>query len=130
MPVFISYRHMDRPQAMAINTPPDAGQHQDLPRCARPGIADHRRHHRRDHPQHHRMHTLARGGVGENRSVVVGAVRNRRSDDQQSPDLLVQDRARRKLPVYLDKWPKLSTASDLNFFIDAYREEVDRASAR
>ena len=29
-----------------------------------------------------------------------------------------------KLPEYLDKWPKLSTASDLNFFIDAYREEV------
>jgi len=29
-----------------------------------------------------------------------------------------------ELPLYLDKWPKLSTASDLDFFIDAYREEV------
>jgi hypothetical protein len=34
-----------------------------------------------------------------------------------------------QLPEYLDKWPKLSTANDLNFFIDAYREEVS-ASAR
>ena len=29
-----------------------------------------------------------------------------------------------ELPLYLDKWPKLSTESDLDFFIDAYREEV------
>ena len=28
------------------------------------------------------------------------------------------------LPLYLDKWPKLSTDKDLEFFIDAYREEV------
>ncbi|EJL98912.1 MULTISPECIES: toll/interleukin-1 receptor domain-containing protein [Pseudomonas] len=29
-----------------------------------------------------------------------------------------------ELPLYLDKWPKLSTDKDLEFFIDAYREEV------
>ena len=28
------------------------------------------------------------------------------------------------LPLYLDKWPKLSSDGDLNFFIDAYRDEV------
>ncbi|MGF6225595.1 toll/interleukin-1 receptor domain-containing protein [Pseudomonas frederiksbergensis] len=29
-----------------------------------------------------------------------------------------------ELPLYLDKWPKLSTDKDMEFFIDAYREEV------
>ena len=29
-----------------------------------------------------------------------------------------------ELPLYLDKWPKLSNDRDLEFFIDAYREEV------
>ena len=28
------------------------------------------------------------------------------------------------LPLYLDKWPKLSGENDINFFIDAYREEL------
>lgn len=29
-----------------------------------------------------------------------------------------------ELPLYLDKWPKLSTDKDLEFFIDAYRNET------
>ncbi|MVV51223.1 toll/interleukin-1 receptor domain-containing protein [Pseudomonas sp. PB120] len=29
-----------------------------------------------------------------------------------------------ELPLYLDKWPKLSGEADINFFIDAYREET------
>jgi hypothetical protein len=28
------------------------------------------------------------------------------------------------LPLYLDKWPTLSGEADINFFIDAYREEA------
>ena len=29
-----------------------------------------------------------------------------------------------ELPLYLDKWPKLTDDQDLGFFIEAYREEV------
>jgi hypothetical protein len=28
------------------------------------------------------------------------------------------------LPLYLDKWPKLTREKDIDFFIEAYREEV------
>eukprot|EP01030_Chromulinospumella_sphaerica_P024943 gene24943-25054_t len=29
-----------------------------------------------------------------------------------------------ELPLYLDKWPKLSSERDIEFFIDAYRNEL------
>ena len=123
MPVFISYRHMDRPQAMAINSrlmqaniktyldvlDPESQTTNDITGVITRNITE-------------CTHLLA--VVSEKTAlswwvpfeIGEATISNRRICSFRTGPA--------KLPEYLDKWPKLSTASDLNFFIDAYREEV------
>ena len=123
MPVFISYRHMDRPQAMAINSrliqaniktyldvlDPESQTTDDITGVITRNITE-------------CTHLLA--VVSEQTAlswwvpfeIGEATISNRRICSFRTGPA--------KLPEYLDKWPKLSTASDLNFFIDAYREEV------
>lgn len=123
MPVFISYRHMDRPQAMAINAQlmqaniktyldvldPESQTTDDITGVITRNITE-------------CTHLLA--VVSEKTAlswwvpfeIGEATISNRRICSFRTGPA--------KLPEYLDKWPKLSTASDLNFFIDAYREEV------
>ncbi|EUB87655.1 toll/interleukin-1 receptor domain-containing protein [Pseudomonas koreensis] len=123
MPVFISYRHIDRPQAMAINAQlmqaniktyldvldPESQTTDDITGVITRNITE-------------CTHLLA--VVSEKTAlswwvpfeIGEATISNRRICSFRT--------GQAKLPEYLDKWPKLSTASDLNFFIDAYREEV------
>ena len=123
MPVFISYRHMDRPQAMAINSrliqaniktyldvlDPESQTTDDITGVITRNITE-------------CTHLLA--VVSEQTAlswwvpfeIGEATISNRRICSFRTGPA--------RLPEYLDKWPKLSTASDLNFFIDAYREEV------
>ncbi|KAE9640098.1 toll/interleukin-1 receptor domain-containing protein [Pseudomonas sp. PB106] len=123
MPVFISYRHMDRIQAMAINSrlkqaniktyldvlDPESQTTDDITGVITRNITE-------------CTHLLA---VVSERTALswwvpfeIGeaTISNRRICSFKTGPA--------ELPFYLDKWPKLSTDSDLNFFIDAYREEV------
>ena len=123
MPVFISYRHMDRAHAFAINSrliqaniktyldvlDPESQTTDDITGVITRNITE-------------CTHLLA---VVSERTALswwvpfeIGeaTISNRRICSFKTGPA--------ELPLYLDKWPKLSTASDLNFFIDAYREEV------
>ncbi|MHA3738565.1 toll/interleukin-1 receptor domain-containing protein [Pseudomonas sp. Eth.TT006] len=123
MPVFISYRHMDRPQAMAINSrlmqaniktyldvlDPESQTTEDITSVITRNITE-------------CTHLLA--VVSEKTAlswwvpfeIGEATISNRRICSFRTGPA--------ELPLYLDKWPKLSTDNDLNFFIDAYREEV------
>ncbi|MFJ2466800.1 toll/interleukin-1 receptor domain-containing protein [Pseudomonas sp. NPDC087615] len=123
MPVFISYRHMDRAHAIAINTrlmqaniktyldvlDPESQTTEDITGVITRNITE-------------CTHLLA--VVSEKTAlswwvpfeIGEATISNRRICSYKTGPT--------ELPLYLDKWPKLSTASDLNFFIDAYREEV------
>ncbi|ANH96303.1 molecular chaperone Tir [Pseudomonas koreensis] len=122
MPVFISYRHMDRPQAMAINSrliqaniktyldvlDPESQTTDDITGVITRNITE-------------CTHLLA--VVSEKTAlswwvpfeIGEATISNRRICSFRTGPA--------QLPLYLDKWPKLSTDNDLNFFIDAYREE-------
>ena len=122
MPVFISYRHMDRPQAMAINSrlmqaniktyldvlDPESQTTDDITGVITRNITE-------------CTHLLA--VVSEKTAlswwvpfeIGEATISNRRICSFRTGSA--------QLPLYLDKWPKLSTDNDLNFFIDAYREE-------
>lgn len=123
MPVFISYRHMDRAHAMAINSrlmqaniktyldvlDPESQTTDDITGVITRNITE-------------CTHLLA--VVSEKTAlswwvpfeIGEATISNRRICSFKTGPA--------ELPLYLDKWPKLSTDSDLNFFIDAYREEV------
>ena len=123
MPVFISYRHTDRLQAMAINTrltqaniktyidvlDAESQTTDDITGVITRNITE-------------CTHLLA--VVSEQTAlswwvpfeIGEATISNRRICSFRT--------GQAQLPEYLDKWPKLSTANDLNFFIDAYREEV------
>lgn len=123
MPVFISYRHMDRPQAMAINSQlmqaniktyldvldPESQTTDDITEVITRNITE-------------CTHLLA--VVSEKTAlswwvpfeIGEATISNRRICSFKTGPT--------ELPLYLDRWPKLSTNSDLDFFIDAYREEV------
>ncbi|GGK21600.1 TIR domain-containing protein [Pseudomonas koreensis] len=125
MPVFISYRHMDRPQAMAINSrliqaniktyldvlDPESQTTDDITGVITRNITE-------------CTHLLA--VVSEKTAlswwvpfeIGEATISNRRICSFRTGPA--------QLPLYLDKWPKLSTDNDLNFFIDAYREEQSR----
>lgn len=122
MPVFISYRHMDRPQAMAINSrlmqaniktyldvlDPESQTTDDITGVITRNITE-------------CTHLLA--VVSEKTAlswwvpfeIGEATISNRRICSFRTGPA--------QLPLYLDKWPKLSTDNDLNFFIDAYLEE-------
>ena len=123
MPVFISYRHMDRAHAMAINSrliraniktyldvlDPESQTTDDITGVITRNITE-------------CTHLLA--VVSEKTAlswwvpfeIGEATISNRRICSFRTGPA--------ELPLYLDKWPKLSTESDLDFFIDAYREEV------
>jgi hypothetical protein len=123
MPVFISYRHMDRAHAIAINSrliqaniktyldvlDPESQTTDDITGVITRNITE-------------CTHLLA--VVSEKTAlswwvpfeIGEATISNRRICSFKTGPA--------ELPLYLDKWPKLSTESDLNFFIDAYREEV------
>ena len=123
MPVFISYRHMDRAHAMAINSrliraniktyldvlDLESQTTDDITGVITRNITE-------------CTHLLA--VVSEKTAlswwvpfeIGEATISNRRICSFKTGPT--------ELPLYLDKWPKLSTDSDLTFFIDAYREEV------
>lgn len=123
MPVFISYRHIDRLHAVAINNrlkqaniktyldvlDPESQTTDDITGVITRNITE-------------CTHLLA---VVSERTALswwvpfeIGeaTISNRRICSFKTGPA--------ELPLYLDKWPKLSTDRDLDFFIDAYREEV------
>jgi hypothetical protein len=123
MPVFISYRHMDRAHAIAINArltqakiktyldvlDPESQTTDDITGVITRNITE-------------CTHLLA--VVSEKTAlswwvpfeIGEATISNRRICSFKTGPA--------QLPLYLDKWPKLSTNSDLDFFIDAYRDEV------
>ena len=123
MPVFISYRHSDRPHAIAINSrlkqaniktyldvlDPESQTTDDITGVITRNITE-------------CTHLLA--VVSERTAhswwvpfeIGEATISNRRICSFKTGPA--------ELPLYLDKWPKLSTDKDLEFFIDAYREEV------
>lgn len=123
MPVFISYRHMDRAYAMAINSrliganiktyldvlDLESQTTDDITGVITRNITE-------------CTHLLA--VVSEKTAlswwvpfeIGEATISNRRICSFRTGPA--------ELPLYLDKWPKLNTESDLDFFIDAYREEV------
>lgn len=123
MPVFISYRHTDRVQAMAINArlkqaniktyldvlDAESQTTDDITGVITRNITD-------------CTHLLAVVSEKTAQSWWVpfeigeATISNRRICSYQAGPSA--------LPLYLDKWPKLSGDTDINFFIDAYREEV------
>ncbi|MEB2856293.1 molecular chaperone Tir [Pseudomonas atacamensis] len=98
MPVFISYRHMDRAHAIAINTRLTQAKIRTYLDVLDP------------ESQKTAQSWWVPFEIGE------ATISNRR--------ICTFKTGPAQLPIYLDKWPKLSTASDLDFFIDAYRDEV------
>jgi hypothetical protein len=123
MPVFISYRHSDRPHAIAISTrlikaniktyfdvlDPESQTTDDITGVITRNITA-------------CTHLIA---VVSDKTTLswwvpfeIGeaTISNRRICSFKTGPV--------ELPLYLDKWPKLSTDTDLEFFIDAYREEV------
>ncbi|WP_448091715.1 toll/interleukin-1 receptor domain-containing protein [Pseudomonas lini] len=123
MPVFISYRHMDRSYAIAINSrlmkaniktyfdvlDPESQTTDDITGVITRNITE-------------CTHLMA---IVSDKTALswwvpfkIGeaTISNRRICSFKTGPA--------ELPLYLDKWPKLSTDKDLEFFIDAYREEV------
>ena len=123
MPVFISYRHMDRAYAMAINsrlikadikTYLDVLDLESLTTDDITGVIT------RNITEC--THLLA---VGSEKTALSWWVPFEIGEATISNRRICSFRTGpAELPLYLDKWPKLSTESDLDFFIDAYREEV------
>jgi hypothetical protein len=123
MPVFISYRHTDREQAMIINNrlvraniktyldvlDTESQQTDDITAVITRNITE-------------CTHLLAVVSRETAQSWWVpfeigeATISNRRICSYQI--------GQSDLPLYLDKWPKLSGDADINFFIDAYREET------
>lgn len=123
MPVFISYRHTDRAQAMVINDrlvraniktyldvlDTESQLTDDITAVITRNITD-------------CTHLLAVVSQETAQSWWVpfeigeATISNRRICSFQI--------GQNALPLYLDKWPKLSGDADISFFIDAYREET------
>jgi hypothetical protein len=123
MPVFISYRHMDRAHAININArlmqanittyldvlDPESQTTDDITGVITRNISE-------------CTHLLA---VVSDKTAMswwvpfeIGeaTITNRRICSFKTGPA--------ELPLYLDKWPKLTSAKDIDFFIDAYRNEV------
>lgn len=123
MPVFISYRHTDRLQAMAINA-----------RLSQANI---------------KTYIDVLDAESQTTDDITGVITRRITECTHLLAVVSEQTARSwwvpfeigeatisnrricsfktgssELPLYLDKWPKLTSDNDVNFFIDAYREEV------
>jgi hypothetical protein len=123
MPVFISYRHIDRPYAIAINSrliqaniktyldvlDAESQTTDDITGVITRNISE-------------CTHLLA--VVSEKTAlswwvpfeIGEATITNRRICSFKTGPA--------ELPLYLDKWPKLSSDRDIEFFIDAYRNEA------
>jgi hypothetical protein len=123
MPVFISYRHMDRAYAISINTrliqaniktyldvlDAESQTTDDITGVITRNISE-------------CTHLLA--VVSEKTAlswwvpfeIGEATITNRRICSFKTGPT--------ELPLYLDKWPKLSSERDIEFFIDAYRNEL------
>jgi hypothetical protein len=123
MPVFISYRHMDRAHAININTrlmqaniktyldvlDPESQTTDDITGVITRNITE-------------CTHLLA--VVSEKTAsswwvpfeIGEATISNRRICSFKTGPT--------ELPLFLDKWPKLTSDKDIEFFIDAYRNEV------
>lgn len=123
MPVFISYRHMDRAYAININTrllqaniktyldvlDPESQTTDDITGVITRNISE-------------CTHLLA--VVSERTAnswwvpfeIGEATITNRRICSFRTGPT--------ELPLYLDKWPKLSSDKDIEFFIEAYRNEL------
>ncbi|MEO8647054.1 toll/interleukin-1 receptor domain-containing protein [Pseudomonas sp.] len=123
MPVFISYRHTDRVQAMAINArlklaniktyldvlDTESQQTDDITAVITRNITE-------------CTHLLA--VVSQETAMswwVPFEIGEATISDRRICSYKIGASA---LPLYLDKWPKLSGDTDLDFFIDAYRKEA------
>jgi hypothetical protein len=123
MPVFISYRHTDRIQAMAINArlklaniktyldvlDTESQQTDDITAVITRNITE-------------CTHLLA--VVSQETAMswwVPFEIGEATISDRRICSYKIGASA---LPLYLDKWPKLSGDTDLDFFIDAYRKEA------
>jgi hypothetical protein len=123
MPVFISYRHMDRAHAININTrlmqaniktyldvlDPESQTTDDITGVITRNITE-------------CTHLLA---------VVSEKTASSWWVPFEIGEATISDRricsfktGPTELPLYLEKWPKLSSDKDIDFFIDAYRNEV------
>ncbi|WP_085746497.1 toll/interleukin-1 receptor domain-containing protein [Pseudomonas sp. R45(2017)] len=122
MPVFISYRHGDRAQAIAINSrlvlaniktyldvlDPESQTTDDITGVITRNITE-------------CSHLLA---VVSEKTALSWWVPFEIGEATISHRRICSFRTGpAELPHYLDKWPKLSTDRDLDFFIDAYRTE-------
>ncbi|MVW89885.1 toll/interleukin-1 receptor domain-containing protein [Pseudomonas sp. PB101] len=128
MPVFISYRHMDRAYAININTrliqaniktyldvlDPESQTTDDITGVITRNISE-------------CTHLLAVVSERTARSWWVpfeigeATITNRRICSFKTGPT--------ELPLYLDKWPKLTNERDIDFFIDAYRNETTQKRA-
>ena len=123
MPVFISYRHVDRAHAIHINTrlmqakiktyldvlDPESQTTEDITEVITRNISE-------------CTHLLAVVSERTAQSWWVpfeigeATISNRRICSFKTGPT--------ELPLYLDKWPKLTTGKDIDFFIEAYKNEV------
>ncbi|WP_198919670.1 toll/interleukin-1 receptor domain-containing protein [Pseudomonas chlororaphis] len=122
MPVFISYRHTDRPQAMSINKRlEDAGIKTYL------DVLDLESQSTED------ITAVITRNITEC-THLLAVVSDRTAQSWWVPfeigEATISNRricsfktSTSELPEYLDKWPKLTKASDIDFFIEAYRNE-------
>ena len=124
MPVFISYRHMDRAHAMQINSrlmqaniktyldvlDPESQTTDDITEVITRNISE-------------CTHLLA---VVSERTALSWWVPFEIGEATISNRRICSFRTGpTELPLYLDKWPKLSSAKDLDFFSEAYKTEVN-----
>ena len=122
MPVFISYRHMDRPHAVLIN---NRLMQANLQTCLAP--LDPASQTTDD------MTGLITRNIGEC-SHLLTLASDKSAHSWWLPFALGEaticnrrictfKTGASELPGYLDKWPRLAKIADLDFFIDAYRNE-------
>mgnify|MGYP001080539381 CR=1 FL=1 len=123
MPVFISYRHTDRAHAMAINT-----------RLTQANIKTYLDVLDAESQTTEDITTVITRNITEC-THLMAVVSEQTAQSWWVPfeigEATISNRricsykiGPSALPLYLDKWPKLSGENDINFFIDAYREEI------
>jgi hypothetical protein len=123
MPVFISYRHTDRAHAMAINT-----------RLTQANIKTYLDVLDAESQTTEDITTVITRNITEC-THLMAVVSEQTAQSWWVPfeigEATISNRricsykiGPSALPLYLDKWPKLSGENDINFFIDAYREEL------
>ena len=123
MPVFISYRHTDRPQAIALNE-----------RLKRAGIKTYLDVLDAESQTTDDITTVITRNITEC-THLLAVVSDKTAQSWWVPfeigEATISNRricsfktGNSELPEYLDKWPKLVQGADIDFFIDEYHREV------